>query len=53
MISALFWDFTQRRVALRTDISGQSIGSHLHGKTAQEFSDSLTLEDGPGRSLSS
>jgi hypothetical protein len=46
MIPALFWDFTQCGVILRTDISGQSMGSHLHGQAAQEFSDRLNLEVG-------
>ena len=43
MRSALFWDFTPRRMAFLTDVSGQSIPPVFKGQ------DPFTLEDGLAR----
>jgi hypothetical protein len=44
---SLFWDFTQRRLSLVTDVSGQPIGSIFKGQAV--FLDCLTLEDAQDR----
>jgi hypothetical protein len=53
MRSAIFWDITQRRVVIFTDVSGQPLGPIFKGQEVQEenlfFLDFLTLEDGTDR----
>ena len=44
---AFFWDITQRRVVIFTDVSGQPIGPIFKDQEIQEEKkDFLTLEDG-------
>jgi hypothetical protein len=48
MSFALFWDITQRRVLIFTDVSAQDISSIFKGQEVRDILllDSLTIQDG-------
>ena len=45
MISALFWDLTQRRLVTKQGVSGQPIGPIFKGQVSPPLVDYMALED--------